>query len=264
MRSPIAHALGAALALMLIAAAAVAAPKAWPPDRTFSTGALARGFMLTVFGREGPVADDGRQYVNKFVDPVSVSILNFSRTVNRVPRVRQFVGLLDRIVPGLRIGMAKSAAKARLRVYLVDRRDFRGLIAETLAEGSKTTYLEGTRCATMMWTRTPGVLDHASIFVVVDEGDTTFEGCLAEELTQALGPANDSAELPYSLYNDYNDVNSFGLFDWYILSMVYDEAILAGMTPEEANAHLPAIIARLRLKAVAADNEMRAYNAAGG
>ncbi|MBZ9937954.1 DUF2927 domain-containing protein [Mesorhizobium sp. BR1-1-16] len=239
------------LALVVLPAIAFAAP-ATPPVADYASADLMRGFMLTVFGREGPKSSAmAGQYVNKFIDPVSVLVLDNSSVPSREGEVRSFVKLLARTVPNLKIAIADDPAKAQVFVFLVNRSNYRRVIADALPKGDQASFLEGNRCSTIMWNRTTGVLDRAYVFVLADRGDEAFASCLAEELTQALGPANDSDQLPFSLYNDSNDVGTFGLFDWYILSMVYDRDILAGMTQQEALTRLPKAIARLRPKAAA-------------
>ncbi len=206
------------------------------------------GFRLTVFGREGPRSDAGR-YVNKFVDPVAVTIRDNSSAPQRRAEVARFVELLNRTVPNLKISMARKAEAPNLFVFLVNRSDYRRVIADAIPKGDQTSFLEGSRCSAMMWNRSTGVIDRAYVFVVADQGDSAFTSCLAEELTQALGPANDSDRLTYSLYNDRNDVGTFGMFDWYVLSTLYDRDILAGINEPEAVSRLPKAIQRLRQKA---------------
>ncbi|SHH02713.1 Protein of unknown function [Kaistia soli DSM 19436] len=240
------------LALALLPATALAGPAAIRPPADYSTAELTRGFTLTVFGREGPKSSaEAGQYVNKFVDPVGVLVLDSSSAPSREGEVRSFVGLLSRTIPNLKIAMTDDPNKARIFLFLVDRSNYRRVITDALPKGEQASFLKGSRCSTIMWNRTTGVLDRAYVFVLADRGDKAFASCLAEELTQALGPANDSDQLPYSLYNDDNDVGTFGLFDWYLLSAVYDRDILAGMTREEAMTRLPKVIDRLRPKAAA-------------
>lgn len=241
---------GLALALMLAIGipAAGAAPAAQPkPIRDYATAELIRGFMLTVFGREGPASGQAAgRYANKFIDPVTVNLLDAGSVAGRAAEAKAFVRLLARTVPNLTIRMTDDPARARIFLFLVDRSNYRKAIADALPKSDQTTFLEGNRCSTIMWNRTTGVLDYAYVFILADQGDAAFTSCLAEELTQALGPANDSSSLGDSLYNDTNDVGAFGLFDWYILSALYDRAIMSGMTAAEARAVLPAVIERLR------------------
>ncbi len=245
-RSVLRRLVAATIACALSLAVAAAAPLAVD----YPSSDLERGFMLTVFGREGPQSAKGAgRYVNKFIDPVGVTILDSSSVPSREKEVAAFVKLLGRTIPNLKIAMAPDPAKARIFLHLVNRSNYRKVIADALPEGDQTSFLEDNRCSAIMWNRTTGVIDRAYVFVLADRGDVAFTSCLAEELTQALGPANDSSQLRYSLYNDTNDVGTFGLFDWYILAALYDPDIYAGMTAPEAMARLPKVIERLRPKA---------------
>ncbi len=245
-RTVLCRLVAATIACALGLAVAAAAPLAVD----YPSADLERGFKLTVFGREGPQsAKDAGRYVNKFVDPVGVTILDSSSVPSREAEVVAFVKLLNRTIPNLKIAMAPDPAKARIFVHLVNRSNYRKVIAAALPKGEQAAFLEDNRCSAIMWNRTTGVIDHAYVFVLADRGDVAFTSCLAEELTQALGPANDSNQLAYSLYNDSNDVGTFGLFDWYILAALYDADIFAGMTAPEAMARLPKVIERLRPKA---------------
>lgn len=228
----------------LFSLGAHAGPKA-PDD--YSDSEIMRGFMLTVFGREGPLPQDGSAgFVNKFTDPVGVYVLDNSGIAGQAAEVSRFVALLDRTVPNLEIKMEPQPEKARLFIFLVNRANYRQVIADAVPRSPQTKFLERARCSTILWNRTTGVLDKAYVFILADRGPKIFTSCLAEELTQALGPANDNAELRWSLYNDDNDVGTFGLFDWYILATLYDGSVLAGMNAEEARSVLPGAIARAR------------------
>ena len=55
--------------------------------------------------------------------------------------------------------------------------------------------------------------------------------CLAEEITQALGPANDLYRLPDSIWNDDNFHGMATAFDMLILRALYQPELESGMTP---------------------------------
>src|SRR6185295_8628163 len=43
---------------------------------------------------------------------------------------------------------------------------------------------------------------HSDVLLVADVGDFVFYDCVYEELLQALGPINDDASVPWSMFND--------------------------------------------------------------
>ena len=63
--------------------------------------------------------------------------------------------------------------------------------------------------------------------------------CLNEEITQALGPANDLYRLPDSIWNDDNFHGMATPFDMTILRALYQPELRSGMTRAEAAAVLP-------------------------
>ena len=69
---------------------------------------------------------------------------------------------------------------------------------------------------------------------------------MVEEIAQSLGPANDNPQLADSIFNDRSNLDVFGLFDWFILNILYDPRIRAGMTEAEVRPILPDVIATVR------------------
>jgi hypothetical protein len=86
--------------------------------------------------------------------------------------------------------------------------------------------------------------------IVSDEGEFLFRRCLVEEILQGLGPVNDNASLKSSVFNDTSKHSRFTKHDRYILNMLYDERIKAGMNKDEVAKVLPAVIrdARRRVR----------------
>ena len=64
--------------------------------------------------------------------------------------------------------------------------------------------------------------------------------CLNEEITQALGPANDLYRLPDSIWNDDNFHGMATPFDMLILRALYQPELQSGMSRAEVAAALPA------------------------
>ena len=69
--------------------------------------------------------------------------------------------------------------------------------------------------------------------------------CLAEEITQALGPANDLYRLPDSIWNDDNFHGMATPFDMLILRALYQPELQSGMTRPEVAAALPGVLDRV-------------------
>ena len=71
-----------------------------------------------------------------------------------------------------------------------------------------------------------------------------------EEILQGLGPVNDNPSLVHSVFNDTSKHARFTKHDQYILNMLYDDRIKAGMNQREVGEVLPEVIrdARRRVR----------------
>lgn len=229
-----------------IAAGAVTASAAvhQPKPRSYSDAELIDGFDKTVFGVEsaGRGSGDEARRVKKWAGPVAYRIVNLSRT-DRVVAAETFIAGLNRTVRNLRLEPAPSGSRGPgLLLFLVDRADYQALIRRTVTDRREAAFLVRQDCSAVTGGPKPHVLSQALVFVIADEGDDKFRHCLVEELTQSLGPVNDHASLADSIYNDDNAVDTFTVFDWFILNMLYDERVRPGMTRREARRVLGAVI----------------------
>ncbi len=91
-------------------------------------------------------------------------------------------------------------------------------------------------------------LGEAAIFLPLDTTPQDVRDCLAEEITQALGPANDLYRLPDSIWNDDNFHGAPTPFDMTILRALYQPELRSGMTRAEAAAVLPRVLDRVNPK----------------
>jgi 8-oxo-dGTP pyrophosphatase MutT (NUDIX family) len=87
-------------------------------------------------------------------------------------------------------------------------------------------------------------LTGAAIFVPSDTTPQDVRDCLHEEITQALGPANDLYRLPDTIWNDDNLHGVATPFDMLILRVLYQPELHSGMTRAQAAAILPKVFAR--------------------
>ena len=84
------------------------------------------------------------------------------------------------------------------------------------------------------------------MILTVDNGDFIFFDCAYEELLQSLGPINDTSSVPWTMFNDNVSMGYFDVYDQYILNLLYDPRIKAGMTVQEVKAVLPDVLADVR------------------
>ena len=87
-------------------------------------------------------------------------------------------------------------------------------------------------------------LERAAIFLPLDTTPQDVRDCLNEEITQALGPADDLYRLPDTIWNDDNFHGLATPFDMLILRTLYQPELRSGMTRAEVAAALPGILAR--------------------
>ena len=88
------------------------------------------------------------------------------------------------------------------------------------------------------------MLTGAAIFLPEGSSPQDVRDCLHEEITQALGPANDLYRLPDSIWNDDNLHGIATPFDMLILRVLYQPELRSGMTRDEVAAALPALFRR--------------------
>lgn len=88
-------------------------------------------------------------------------------------------------------------------------------------------------------------LQGAAIFLPPDSTPQDARDCLNEEITQALGPANDLYRLPDTIWNDDNFHGLATTFDMVILKALYQPELHSGMDRDSVAAALPAILGRV-------------------
>jgi hypothetical protein len=86
----------------------------------------------------------------------------------------------------------------------------------------------------------------AEVILPVDAGEFTFYDCAYEELLQALGAINDDSSVPWTMFNDNVQMGFFDVYDQYLLNVLYDPRIRAGMTKQEVNDVLPKVLPAVR------------------
>ena len=90
-------------------------------------------------------------------------------------------------------------------------------------------------------------IEHSDVLLTFDSSDFTFLDCAYEELLQSLGPINDTSSVPWTMFNDNVSMGFFDVYDQYIMNVLYDPRIKAGMTVEEVKAVLPEVLADVRV-----------------
>jgi hypothetical protein len=248
-----------ALALVL---AVVIAVVSWPasavaehPDvakrraaerKTFTDAEIIDGFFRIVFGAEFHVS--GRvDRIRKYEEPVRVIVESRARPDRR----KQVAAVVDDIrskVRHLDIMMAGSRKDANVTVTLVRDRDIEKTIRQFYGREQAARIVKSLEPQCLSGFRKDELfrIQHSDVIIVVDAGAFIFLDCVYEELLQALGPINDDDKLPWTMFNDEVQMGYFDIYDQYLLNILYDPRIRAGMTKEQVKELLPQVLPDVR------------------
>lgn len=213
--------------------------------KSFTDGEIVEGFLKTAFGAEYHLA--GRvDRIRKFDGPVRV--FAESDRADRKTQLAKVVADIAARVQHLDIAMTVTAEAANVRVKLVRDRDFfRTLTSFYGVEKAREIRSSlDPQCLSGFRKNDNFEIEHSDVILTVDNGDFTFLDCAYEELQQSLGPINDTTSVPWTMFNDNVSMGYFDVYDQYILNLLYDPRIKAGMTVAEVKAVLPAVLADVR------------------
>jgi hypothetical protein len=246
-----------AVALAAIAFGAVVVPEAISAEipavasrqraekKTFTDSEIADGFFKTAFGAEYHLA--GRvDRIRKYQTPVRVYV--DGTRPGRKAQLAKVVADIARRIQHLDIAMTESSDDANVLVNLVRDRDlFRTLTNFYGSERARAlrTSLD-PQCLSGFRKNERFEIEHSDVILTVDKGDFVFLDCAYEELLQSLGPINDTSSVPWTMFNDNVSMGFFDVYDQYILNILYDPRIKAGMSVEEVKAVLPEVLADVR------------------
>ena len=213
--------------------------------KSFTDAEIVDGFFKTAFGAEYHLA--GRvDRIRKFDTPVRV----FAETdrADRKAQLAKVVADIAARVQHLDIDMTDASEAANVRVKMVRDRDLYRTIASFYgAEKAREirTSLD-PQCLSGFRKNDQFEIEHSDVILTVDIGDFSFLDCAYEELLQSLGPINDTASVPWTMFNDNVSMGYFDVYDQYILNLLYDPRIKAGMTVLEVRAVLPEVLTDVR------------------
>ena len=214
--------------------------------KTFTDSEIIEGFLKTAFGAEYHLA--GRvDRIRKYDAPVRV--FADGNRPDRKTQLAKVVADIARRVQHLDIAMADTSDGANVLVKLVRDRDlFRTISTFYGSERAReiSTSLD-PQCLSGFRKNEKFEIEHSDVILTVDNGDFTFLDCAYEELLQSLGPINDTSTVPWTMFNDNVSMGFFDVYDQYILNVLYDPRIKAGMTVAEVKAVLPEVLADVRV-----------------
>jgi len=213
--------------------------------KSFTDAEIIDGFLKTAFGAEYHLA--GRvDRIRKYTAPVRV--FADGRRADRKAQLARVVSDIAARIRHLDIAMSETDGEANVRVKLVRDRDLYHTIS--LAYGSERAREIKTsldpQCLSGFRKNEEFEIEHSDVILTVDNGDFVFLDCAYEELLQSLGPINDTSSVPWTMFNDNVSMGYFDVYDQYILNILYDPRIKAGMTLAEVKAVLPDVLTDVR------------------
>lgn len=212
----------------------------------FSDAEIAGGFFKIAFGAEFNLA--GRiDRIRKFDGPVRV----FAESRGKPDRRKQIAAIVADIrahVANLDIAMTGKRDAANVVVRLVRSRDIKRTIRSYFGpeQADRIQRSLDPQCLSGFSKDERYRIQHADIILPVDAGDFIFKDCAYEELLQSLGPIKDDPSIPWSMFNDDVRLGFFGIYDQYLLNILYDPRIRPGMTADEVRGVLPMILPAVR------------------
>jgi hypothetical protein len=214
--------------------------------KTFTDSEITDGFMKTAFGAEYHLA--GRvDRIRKYPVPVRIFVEGSNRP-DRQAQLGKVVGDVGRRIQHLDIAMTNERDEANAVVTLVRDRDLQTTITSFYgAEKAKDIHDSlDPQCLSGFRKNDNFEIQRSDIILTVDNGNFVFLDCAYEELLQSLGPINDTDSVPWTMFNDQVSMGFFDIYDQYIMNILYDPRIKAGMTVEEVRALLPAVLPDVR------------------
>jgi hypothetical protein len=213
--------------------------------KTFTDAEIVDGFLKTAFGAEFHLA--GRvDRIRKYDGPVRV-FADGNRADRKAQLARVVADIATRI-QHLDIAMAEQREQANVSVKLVRDRDLyrtiAGFYGSERAKEIKTSL--DPQCLSGFRKNDNYEIEHSDVILTVDNGDFVFLDCAYEELLQSLGPINDTGSVPWTMFNDSVSMGFFDVYDQYILNLLYDPRIKAGMSVGEVKALLPEVLVDVR------------------
>jgi hypothetical protein len=214
--------------------------------KTFTDGEIIDGFMKTAFGAEYHLA--GRvDRIRKYQMPVRIFVDGESRS-DRQMQIGKVVGDIAARVQHLDIAMASKRDDANAVIRLVRDRDLQKTITSFYGEEKANEIRDSLdpQCLSGFRKNEDYEIQRSDVILTVDNGDFVFLDCAYEELLQSLGPINDTDSVPWTMFNDQVSMGFFDIYDQYIMNILYDPRIKAGMTVDEVRGVLPAILPDVR------------------
>jgi hypothetical protein len=216
-------------------------------ERTdFSNDEIKDGFFKIAFSAELQLGVPVER-VRKFDEPVRIFVVS-KGLPDRRSEIAAIVADIRARVNHLDVAITNDRRAANFIVTLVSDRELTRTI-RSLYGSDRATRIQQTlnpQCLSGIGKDKRYRIRRAEVILPVDAGEFTFYDCAYEEMLQALGAINDDRSVPWTMFNDDVQMGFFDVYDQYLLNILYDPRVRAGMTKGEVNALLPEVLATAR------------------
>lgn len=214
----------------------------------FTDAEIVDGFLKTTFGAEYQLAGKVDR-IRKFQKPVRVFVTGLDRP-DRRRQIEAVTADIAEHVSHIDIAVTTRREDANLIVQLVRDRDLDRSIRESYGTttAKKIRKSLDPQCLSGFRKNDKYEIEHAEVILTVDSGDFVFLDCAYEEMLQSLGPINDTGSVPWTMFNDAVSMGFFDTYDRYLLNILYDPRVKAGMSVDQIRPLLPAILKDIRAK----------------
>jgi hypothetical protein len=228
-------------------------------ERTdFTNNEIADGFFKIAFGAELQIGQPEAR-IRKFDEPVRIFVAS-KGLPDRRSEIATIVGDIRARIDHLDVTVTDDPNAANFFVTLVAARDFKRTI-RSLYGSEKAKRIQQSlqpQCLSGIGKDERFRIRRAEVILPVDAGEFTFYDCAYEELLQALGAINDDRSVPWTMFNDDVQMGFFDIYDQYLLNILYDPRIRAGMTKAEVDAVMPDVLSATRAWVTHANSPRRA------
>lgn len=213
--------------------------------KIFTDAEIANGFFKVAFGAE--LGFGGRvDRIRKYTKPVRIYIENAAKPDRRAA-IGSVVADIRARIANLDIALTTRREEANFVVRLVRDRGLAAAVRKVYgARSDEIVRSLEPQCLSGFRKDAEYRITRSDVILVVDRGDFIFYDCAYEELLQALGPIRDDPSVPWTMFNDDVQMGFFGVYDQYILNILYHRRVRPGMTKKEVRAILPAIMPDVR------------------
>ena len=214
--------------------------------KVFTDAEITDGFMKTAFGAEYHLA--GRvDRIRKFDKPVRIFVAGPQRA-DRRKQLANVTADIGRHIPNIDIALTDNRDDANVIVTLVKDHDLDKAIRKFYGADNARDIRRSLdpQCLSGFRKNDRYEIEHSEVILAIDAGDFVFLDCAYEELLQSLGPINDTDSVPWTMFNDDVSMGFFDIYDQFIMNILYDPRIKAGMTVTDVRPLLPDILTDVR------------------